>query len=51
MSTENKMTNDKGLDSSRETNPQSPQHRAGHAQSFEKFSKGSVQTDFKGAKA
>jgi hypothetical protein len=51
MSTENKLTNDKGLDSSKETNPQSPQNRAGTAQDYSKFSKGSVQTDFKAAKS
>lgn len=50
VATDTKMTNDKGLDSSRETNPQSPQNRAGHAQDFSKFSKGTVNTNFKGVK-
>ena len=40
MATDKSMTNNKGLDSSRETNPQSPQNRAGHAQDFSKFTKG-----------
>ena len=44
MSTDSKPHNDKGLDSSKETNPQSPQNRAGHAQDHTKFSKGTVKT-------
>lgn len=44
MSTDTKMTNDKGLDSSKETNPQSPQNRAGHAQDYGQFTKGTVKT-------
>lgn len=42
MATDTNMKNQKGLDSSKETNPQSPQYRAGHAQDFSKFTKGSV---------
>jgi hypothetical protein len=40
MATDTKMTNNKGLDSSKETSPQSPQHRAGTAQDYTKFTKG-----------
>jgi hypothetical protein len=48
MATDTKTTNDKGLDSSRETNPQSPLNRSGTAQTQQSL--GSVQTGFKAAK-
>lgn len=46
MATDDKMYNDRGLDSSGDTNPQSPLERAGTAQDWTQFTKGTVQTDF-----
>jgi hypothetical protein len=48
MATDNKVYNDKGLDSSRETNPQSPLNRSGEAQTQQSL--GTVQTGFKATK-
>lgn len=48
MATDNKMTNDKGLDSSKETNPQSPLNRSGEAQTQQSL--GDVKTGFKAVK-